>query len=207
MDNRGESQDLSTYVPRYVNERLGVAKIGKGKIEGSNGLMLYYAWDAVPDCIKERCQAYALCTYMKAGSCNFIKEGLKGLSLILFRNFADTLTEDVLFRVGMHLMPLYKSLLKLNIQELAVERAVYADDKGMYRAHPIYKEIRETIKQLEFAWKTLGLTQPDKKPLKDPLEHGDPNFVKELEAASEVRTETTRKLIRRKKLDKAKEEH
>lgn len=193
--------ELGGHVSRNTVNRLGAMYVGKGRIQGEEGaLKLFYAWDAVPECEGERCAAYRTCPYHKGGQCSTIREGLRGLSLILFRNFNEVLSEDVLFRVGMHLMPLYKSLLKLNIEEMGVDRAVYADDKGMYRAHPIYKELRETIKQLEYAWKTLGLTKETKKGNdRDPEEYGDPGFVEQLEAEARARTKRTRKLVRRDK--------
>lgn len=195
----GDRTDLLGHVPRNTVAKMGTGYVGKGRIPGEEGAMkLFYSWDAVPECVGERCQAYTQCQYSKKGQCSVVREGLKGLALIIFRNFDAILTEDVLFRVGMHLMPLYKSLLKLNIEEMAVDRAVYVDDKGMYRAHPIYKELRETVKQIEYAWKALGLVKaPRKSDSRDPEEYGDPDFVEQLEAEARDRTRRTKKLIRR----------
>jgi hypothetical protein len=54
-------------------------------------------------------------------------------------------------------MPLYRLLCRLKIEEVGFNRAIYTTDKGNYKANPVFREMRETIKQIEQIWKTLNL--------------------------------------------------
>ena len=58
----------------------------------------------------------------------------------------------------MHLMPLYKTLCKLKMEELAVTQPVFATIRGDRKADPVYREIRETMKIIMACWKDLGLS-------------------------------------------------
>jgi len=177
--------------------KLHTTKIGKGKMRLTTGTSLFYAWDAVPDCTAEQCPAFANCIYDKKDKCKVIREGLKGLSFVLFRNFREKMTEDQLWRIGMHLMPLYRMLFRLNIEELGVDRVIVEDMRGIRRINPLYKELRETIKTIDLTWKAIGISEDKKEDENDG--HGDPDFVENLEKKSVARREDTKQLIRRRR--------
>ena len=54
-------------------------------------------------------------------------------------------------------MPLYQILGRIKIEEATFHRVIYTDDKGRRKANPIFKELRETLKQIESVWKALNL--------------------------------------------------
>lgn len=178
--------------------KLHTTKIGKGKMRLTTGTSLFYAWDAVPECSAERCPAFANCIYDKKDKCKVIREGLKGLSFVLFRNFKEKMTEDQLWRIGMHLMPLYRMLLRLNIEELGVDRVIVEDMRGIRRINPLYKELRETIKTIDLTWKAIGISEDHDKKGGDSVD-GDPDYVENLEKKSVQRREETKQLIRRRR--------
>ncbi|MCP3681909.1 MAG: hypothetical protein GY861_04390 [bacterium] len=77
---------------------------------------------------------------------------------MIFKNFSDVLDEPMLYQIGIHLMPLYKNLCKLKIEELGVKQAVTMNTKsGRDQINPIYKEIREHIKIIQMMWRDIGL--------------------------------------------------
>jgi hypothetical protein len=168
----------------------GSLRIQKGKLKEDS---LFYSWDAVPMCRELDCPIVESCTYVKGPTvkCHVHYQFLKSLSVVLYRNFSDVLDESKLYRVGMHMMPLYKMLCKLLIEEHAVQNAVYEDGKGIRRAHPVFKEVRDTLQAISKEWRSLGLHSPGSagpglpsEILKDPLEYGDPDFHASLEEDS-----------------------
>ena len=150
-------------------QRLGDIKINKGKISGNT---LFYAWDAVSLCSGERCPIIEYCPYAKnpkGGKCTLQYTFLKSLSVILFRNYGDSLDEVTLYQIGLGLIPLYKMLCKLYIQEYAVTKVVYADHRGDFKANPVYREIRDTLHCIRKEWRHLGLTPISTAELLDPF--------------------------------------
>lgn len=169
-------------------KNMGKFRLSKGEFTEDS---LFFSWDAVPLCRELNCPIVEVCTYSKGPKvkCAIHSQFLKSLSVILYRNYSDVLDEPRLYRVGLHLMPMYKMLCKLLIEEHAVQNAVYLDNKGVRHAHPIFKEVRETLTCISKEWRSLGLDRfkgmgggfgPHMVP--DPFEHGDPNFHASLES-------------------------
>jgi len=146
-----------TNIPSNLNQTIGKLGVRKGTYNGDIQLV---SWDALPDCNGERCIISEICTYDHGVKCQVQRQYLRSVMEMIFTNYADKMTEAQLFQVGMHLMPLYKTLSKLKIEELAVQRIITVDDRGMVRVNPVYKEIRETIKLLTHVWKSIGMSGP-----------------------------------------------
>lgn len=121
-----------------------------------------YTWDYVQDCTP-RCPAY------NGEICHFKKEGTRKCAVMtmFLRGVADTvmmavpegehIDQRALWRIGMHLMPLYQMLGRIKIEEATYTRVIYTDDKGRRKANPIFKELRETLKLIEAVWKSLNM--------------------------------------------------
>jgi hypothetical protein len=124
-------------------ENVGLATINKGLVDGKR----FVGWDSVSDCTGNKCPLTLKCKYTKKGKC--------GVQVDYMRHFADTivnyykfLDEMSRFKIGMHLMPLYSYLCKLKIVEASLDRVDNITSKGIVQIHPIYKEIRETLKAI-----------------------------------------------------------
>ena len=179
--------DTLSSIPYLRN--LGSLRLGKGKFNPDS---LFFSWDAVPVCRELDCPIVEVCTYQKGPKvkCHIHSQFLRSLSIVLYRNFSDILDEPRLYRVGLHMMPLYKMLCKLLIEEHAVETVVYSDAKGVMRANPIFKEVRETLQSISKEWRSLGLDRlggggPGNfgpPVIRDPFEHGDSDFHASLES-------------------------
>ncbi len=176
-------------MPNTFLQRFGQITSRRGLLEKAR----LFSWDVVPTCPVPPapntdvpltmivCPAILLCDFAKSSEDKVIKCGvttqyLRGTAEILFNNFASLLSEDDFYRLGMHLMPLYRMLAKLKIHELGVRRAVTTSDRGVTKANPIYKEIRETIKSIEAMWVSLQLSGPNKRKMPNkplPASSGD----------------------------------
>jgi len=123
-----------------------------------------YTWDYVQECT-ERCPAYegTTCHFNKDvrtnKRCKVMDMYLKGVAdtVMLAYPKDEIIDPRTLWRVGMHLMPLYQMLGRMKIEEATFHTVIFTDDKGRRKANPIYKEIRETLKQIESAWRDLNL--------------------------------------------------
>ena len=124
---------------------------------------------------------------------------------MIFNNFGEVLDEPTFYRVGMHLMPMYRTLCRLKIEELGVNHIITTSDTGRKQANPIYKEIRDTIKLIDSLWHSLGLTKfavveiPEDLPMEDkPVDsHGHTKMLTKEQEALLVKGKK-RRIIKRK---------
>lgn len=120
-----------------------------------------HSWDHVQPCTSD-CPAYVrpdVCPMTRnSNNCPVMKEYLEAVVDLLHTKVPniELVGEDALWRLGMHIMPLYRMLCKMKIAEACVSGILYSDDKGRLKANPIYKEMRETIKQVESMMKEIG---------------------------------------------------
>lgn len=118
------------------------------------------AWDCVQECDHNNCPLSEKCVYRvdEGEKCALQASYLQALTDTIFTTYRY-LNEDVLFKIGMHLVPLYSQLCRQKIVEKAVVNLCYEDSKGVTRIHPIYKEIRETMKVITLFWKEIGFSE------------------------------------------------
>lgn len=148
---------------RRINEAIGTTGVMKGSIKASikereegRKTIKFVAWDVIDDCKGDECPATKHCKYVKVGQCSAMNAYLRAFYAVILRNYEGVITEPELFQVGMGMSPLYKILCKLKIEEAGVDEVVQQDEKGNLKVHPIYREIRETIKTLNLLWRELG---------------------------------------------------
>lgn len=125
--------------------------------KGNDGDNPVIAWSAIMDCLKDRCRIYDLCSYGKKGKCEVQVQFLQ-VTMEMIERENPQLKYHQAYRIGLHLLPLYKMLCKLYMDELAVCHPTYTTDKGTRQSHPVYKEIRDTIKMIMIVWKDIGLS-------------------------------------------------
>jgi hypothetical protein len=159
-----------------------------------------FAWDGIQECTggihvvdAEHpnpfiCPVTHLCGYIKRGKCAVQVKYLEALYSSVLGTYSY-LDEAMLFKIGMQIIPLYVQLVKLQIVELSLHSPIYTTDKGAIMVHPVYKEVRETMKAIHIMWKDLDLSFSfNKKPklADEAIEdtgRSDPNFYKKLIAA------------------------
>ena len=180
---------------------MDTSKLNIGSLTLEKGLVRrdvkMFAWDGIQECTGGlhvvdsehpnpfACPVSHLCSYIKRGKCAVQVKYLEALYSSVLGTYSY-LDEAMLFKIGMQIIPLYVQLVKLQIVELSLHTPVYETDKGAVMIHPVYKEIRETLKAIHVMWKDLDLSfNFNKKPkVKDEeeenFEKGDPTFYKRL---------------------------
>lgn len=164
-------------------------ELRKGEVR--DGIMLF-GWDAVQNCHPSTCPVRDRCVTKKKEKCVVQMQYLETVVGSILKRY-KYLDETTLFKIGMHLLPLYSHLCRLKILEMtreSVDDITYTTPKGMIVVHPVYKEIRETLKAIHVMWRDLdlGSTPPDVKPQngngdsdEGDNEHGDPSYYKQIE--------------------------
>jgi hypothetical protein len=69
------------------------------------------------------------------------------------------MSQEQLMWYGVYLVPLHIQLVKLKMAEVALRGVTIVGQRGV-AIHPLYKEIRETMKTLVFVWMKSPFAQP-----------------------------------------------
>jgi len=114
----------------------------------------------IPEC-NAACPLYetSACGQLHGEICSPIANYLQELAIFVKKQ--KHLTDKDHFFVGMHIIPQYRMLCKMQIYEMSVTSMVRMTDKGSLVANPIYKEIRSTVDLLLKLWKSVGLDIKD----------------------------------------------
>ena len=206
---------VSKKIAATYSLRAGSFSINRGTLKGEINL---YSWDYIDACDPERCPLKNICKYGSDIKCTVMGQYMKSVSEVIINNFYESLDEPVLYRMGIHLMPLYRQLFKMKFSEIMIKQAMELNDKSGWKVNPVYREIREIIKTIEWMWNRLGLTKLAKdEAVLPPSEDVDSFFttgnyydqmekevMKEMEVSepkkeSEVKKKKRYKSIRRKK--------
>jgi len=177
---------------------LNTLKLKKGNLTEELGMVV---WDYVKPCTKEECIIANHCPYWQNNdrifTCKVEATYLKS-AMEPFQAMLEKSPDPFVMRwVGMHLIPLYHQLCKMEMYEIAVsdQSRVYADKAGKLSIHPVYREIREINREIFGLWKNANLLEfakqsgflsPKKmKSVKGIIEQGDadqgvPEFYEEM---------------------------
>ena len=163
-------------VPNNVKLSIGNQAIEKGDIAGQ---LRFYAWDAVTPCAGRLCPAFMSCSFSRKHDveviiedrerglevdlprCGIMQNYLSAITEIIFRNYVEDLSEAQLYRVGMGLIPSYRLLCRLKIEELGVESVCYNNAKGERKLNPIFNAMRDQIITIEKIWHSIGFNKLD----------------------------------------------
>ena len=146
-----------------LHHRHGI-KLGKMDIYKStkNG-MVNYAWDVVQKCQGVDCPAAEVCPQIENlttdDDCKIMKNYMRSVSLVMYEAQSKNITAAQRYQIGMHIIPLYKTLCKMKIAELGIANVTQMTSRGTLQIHPIYKEMREIIKVIDVVWKSIGVSK------------------------------------------------
>jgi hypothetical protein len=136
-----------------------IRKSGKIKKKDKDGKDVLYDlvyWNAVQKCNPESCGCQELCSGQDIGKpCKVLSSYMGGVFDVMINAFPGEFSEDIVYRIGMHLVPLYKILCRLKMQEFS-EQEVFVSSRLGRNINPIFEEIRKTIMAIEGVWKNLG---------------------------------------------------
>jgi len=131
-----------------------------GIVKSENGKDKLYElvyWNAVQRCDSSMCGCVDLCSNPCDGSpCSVLSSYMGNVYETMIRTYKGVMTEDSAYRIGMHLVPLYKILCRLKMQEFQEIGVMVTNSKGERKVNPIFEEIRKTILAIEKMWMNLG---------------------------------------------------
>uniref|UniRef100_A0A6M3KG57 Uncharacterized protein n=1 Tax=viral metagenome TaxID=1070528 RepID=A0A6M3KG57_9ZZZZ len=154
-------------------------------------------WDALPECLMDECPSFRLCAHGQANKrhppdgstvflCSVMKNYLVSITSIIMKNCK--LDEMEMMRVGYHLIPMYKNLCRLLIQEVGVRNVTTTGKFGVTFIHPIYDIILKHIQAIDRMWNIMKLKKgrkpvmnPEDLPSVDDLINGDPDYYESLQ--------------------------
>ena len=134
--------------------KIGDLDLEKGALQNTQ----LFAWDAIQDCQGTDCPVYDRCNYFKEKRCGVQYKYLEGLYMAIFGTYGYNLDNVMLFKIGTQIIPLYAQLARMQLVELSLRNIMTIGPKGNEIVHPVFKEIRETMKTIEGMWKGLDLT-------------------------------------------------
>jgi len=136
---------------------IGDMTIYKGKLGDVQLIM----WDALPDCVEE-CPIYTTCPYASMQrrrlKCEMRRRYLESVMGSLEKGVQKK-DEMSSLTIGLLTAPLFNHLISFKIFAHSLQHSVMSGRK----VHPIYKEIRATIKEINGLLKDLGLTADGKR--------------------------------------------
>ncbi|MGD9700588.1 hypothetical protein [Acinetobacter sp.] len=184
---------------KLIRRNIGNQSIRKGIVRDNIPLV---AWDCIQDCVPDRCHIGQSCEYAHISHSNKGTGGKCALQTEYIQSFISTvlktykyLDESDMFKVGMHLVPLYSQLCRQKIVEKAVGDIMQLDHRGNMKVHPIYREIRDTIRVISGLWRDMGITScmNPSLPSSTPKEgFGDPTHYAKLIAGAENKRNVVR---------------
>jgi hypothetical protein len=133
------------------SEKIGEMDIQKGNVR--EGVTLF-SWDIVQSC-QSNCPVYNRCQFEKGGKCLVQVDYLKAFYQTIFSTY-QFLDEVMTFKLGVQIVPLYMQLCRLQLLEMSITSVMVPTPQGE-KIHPVYKEIRETLKTIHIMWKDLEL--------------------------------------------------
>ena len=160
-------------------DRIGSLDIDKGEARTGH---VFYAWDAVQDCIKEHCPIFNKCNYPKIEKCAVQYRYVDTLCTIILTTY-KYLDDVQLTKVGLQLIPLYSHLCRLKIIEKSIttDNIIQSTNKGKF-VHPVFREIRQTLLMVNMMWrdlliKPINLNIPDPSDPDAPITGDDPRII------------------------------
>jgi len=115
------------------------------------------AIDAVRDCVGEDCPVYQKCPYSKNGKCSVETGYISAVMDSYYDLIKKDMNQELLNAFTLRLLPLFHQLVRFQIFAYSVQEVCYVTSRGLLKMHPVFKEIRETIRSIEATQKSIGL--------------------------------------------------
>lgn len=173
-------------------------------------------WSAVQECEQKQCISACVCPYMgpeglvvvgpprldgmpNRAKCQVQLKYLKQVEQVITRRKDLELDEFDWFKVGMHIIPLYKQLCRFKIIEMSIHTSDISEmtKTGTTKVHSIFKEIRECLKSIDLAWKELDINSKKAKSLEPEFVEPKKGYYEMMEKEA-LREQGTAKEIKKK---------
>ncbi len=141
-------------------KNLGSMNLKKGTFGDSNVSLIM--WDALPDC-NDECSIWESCPYEKnRAKCEMRRQYVTSV-INQLEKAIQIKDETSILKMGLLLMPLFNHLVDFKITHHALNGDTIIFNRGSAKIHPVYKEIRATVKMINEMLNDLGVSREDKK--------------------------------------------
>lgn len=154
--------------------KIGYLEIRKGRIKSEDSCVAFVSWDACMNC-GEDCPIQGQCAKADVmGKCGLQKSYLNEVYKALVADLKTEITHQKVLIIGLKVLPLYTQLFKFKLLEYSLNNNITTFSKSGIKIHPVYKEMRETIKLIVPLLRLIevGYAQPNVNP-KDPKPVGE----------------------------------
>lgn len=152
------------------------------------------SWDFVEACTGKKCGIHERCKYFQEGKtvpkpellewgknppCLVQKHYVNSVYTALTNPNRGELSPEDAVRVGLFVMPLFGSLIKMKIAEASMNGVVYFNKQGNPAINPIYREMRETMRSIDSILHGIGVSQIATPEEADYI-NGDPSYYERM---------------------------
>lgn len=130
-----------------------VASTKKGKIS----MNFIAMWNLPSICQGDLCPIYETCPHKDGDRCNTELIILSRIFDNIVECFTENPSDELVNQISCLVMPLYQILIKLYMTMYSVEEMFYFTNTGKQEIHPVYTEIRKTIRDINSSMKSLGM--------------------------------------------------
>lgn len=127
---------------------IGTHELDKGNMGGLQMIM----FDAVPRC-EDTCVMYETCNYKNGVKCKLKKTYIEKILQNLDSAVAVK-DQTAVMQIGLMIVPLFMQLITFKIHAASLDDIMLGT-----RIHPVYAEIRATIKDINLILRNMGVTQ------------------------------------------------
>ncbi len=116
-------------------------------------------FDAIQHCRTTDCPIYDKCPYPKdpMTRCMVEMTYLKAIRTSIWKDVGAKMTQALLNKIGLHLLPLYHQLIRLQMYAYSIADVAYLTARGQIKINPVFKEIRDCIRTIESTQKSMGM--------------------------------------------------
>ncbi len=146
-------------------------------------------WMPIPSCTPKKCSLKKMgkCKVKIAPECLVEKGYVDQVYSEILEDRIKGMTSDQKLAVGTMIIPLYHQLVKFKMMALVIDHDgdSIMHSKAGVRIHPIFREIRETMKAIDALWRSTFThkVNPKKNPKDDPEAYFDEKMKKMVEHA------------------------
>lgn len=143
----------------------GRMKLNTRLLEDGSDEYRFPIWTAVQDCENQHCIAVDFCPAdeetRRDRKCQIIMNYLRQAEDFVYKALGDEVDEFELFKVGMHIIPLYKQLARLKILEMSVSSRNMQEmtKSGTTKIHGVFKALTDTHNAIIRALTDLGINK------------------------------------------------
>ena len=116
------------------------------------------AWTDIKTCMED-CPIFERCAAQNVGELCVVEKNYLGYVVkSAVKSLPKPVSEEILLRIGIIMLPLYSDLFRAQLEKSALNRVMLGSGVSA-KVHPIYRLIRETISTIDTQWLKIGFSK------------------------------------------------